>query len=54
MVCSMIINVKLCVNNERKQDRNAGVVEIIDGKKYITLNVHVDSGEYGSILELVI
>ena len=34
----------------KRQDRDAGDIEIIDRKKYVTLNVLIDSGAAGSIM----
>ena len=44
-------NEKLRINNVKRQDRDAGEVETIDGKKYSMLNVLIDSGADGSILD---
>ena len=52
-VRGMIIKVSLTVTGEHKQDRDAGLNELIDGKKFVTLNVLIDSGADGGILDQV-
>ena len=51
MVRGMIMRVKLCINKVRKQDRDAGEMETIDGKQYISLNILIDSGADEGIID---
>ena len=45
------MKVKLRINKMQKRDRDAREMEIIDGKQYISLNILIDSGVDGGILD---